>query len=673
MIQLLRETFYFCRQQPVFSILLVFLFLLPFLDGGTHFAAETLLLILPLPFFLLGTATKEINWKKFFGWPIIFWLAFLVFVGISVINSTNQLFSIPAFFQLLGTFLFFILFLLTAGKEDLKYAVGLVLVVSFLLCLLSFYYLFPSSVKPAPMNLVYATHGHSHLADYLLLVIPLALALFLTAKKKKSRLFYGGLLTFFFINFILTFSRGAFLVLPLIILLLIFLLKPKTIAKKLASWLLVLIPIGLLLLILFFSLSSFGLEAKLSQPQHWLVKQLVKPEFQAKRLEYWQQALEGFRTRPLFGFGWGSFEIVALRFQRSTAGWSNYTHNFYLQTLAEAGIFAVLSFLGFLFLSLQRIWQLLMKNKRSPFLLGGLGAIVASCLHSLLDYDWHFPAVFLTFLFLLANLLAWRYQNNKKILSLKLTKGLLIGLSILVFGFGWVQLAGEYFYQIGDYQKTLILSPWPVVSARKMGDKIFEKDFAQGEEIGQKLISLSTQDPSMNYWLADKYYYRGEPGKAAEYYQKAINYNPFGNHYLYQRLGEIYGQLGEEEKREKLYQSFAEKLVKTKAFQKKDDRRARDLYLIGEDYFNRGRLEEVVFWWKKAIEGAPEWSYFHLELASLYMSLVEPGQTEAVLNNCLNFFHPKEHCGQYLERLSKGEDFEPPGYWRSKILEIPKD
>ncbi len=112
------------EKRPIFSLLLVFLFVLPFLEGGTHFAAEVLILILPLPLFLLGTATKEINWKKFFGWPIIFWLAFLVFIGISVINSASLLFSIPAFFQLLAIFLFFILFLSVLKKEDLIYDLG---------------------------------------------------------------------------------------------------------------------------------------------------------------------------------------------------------------------------------------------------------------------------------------------------------------------------------------------------------------------------------------------------------------------------------------------------------------------------------------------------------------------------------------------------------------------
>lgn len=662
------------KQNPVLFLLLGILGILPFLEGGTHIAAEVLILILPLPLFLLGLVSGEIDFKKLPGWLMIFWLIFLISVTTSVVASASQISSIPAFFQLLAIFLFFNLFLLTAGKESLQSAVWLIFLVSFLLSFLGFHYLLPWVEKPAAgMNLVYATYGHSHLADYLLLVIPFALTLFLAAKKEKPKFFFGGLLLFYLISFVLTFSRGAFLVLPPAILLLILLLKPKTAAKKLISWLFILVPIGLLLLILIFSLSSFGIEAKLAQPQHWLVKQIVKPSFQAKRLDYWRQALEGFLARPLFGFGWGTFEIVALRFQNVPAGWSSFTHSFYLQVLTEAGIFAFLSFLTFLFLSLHRIWQLIMKNKRNPFLLGGFGAILAPCLHSFVDYDWHFPAVFLTFLFLLANLLAWHKQGAKKILSLKLTRGLLIGLSILVFIFGWVQLAGEYFYQKGEYQKALAISPWSSVKARKMGDKLFEKNFTQGEQVGLKLISLSPQDPSMHYWLADKYYYAGQLEKAAEYYQKAIEYNPLGNFHLYQRLGEIYVQLGEEEKKDKLYQSFAQKLEKTKAYQEENSRLAKTLYFIGEEYLSQGREKEVASWWEKAYQAAPDWSYFYIDLASLYLDLNEPEKAESVLNTCLNFYYPKNHCQEYLERLSKGIDFEPPGFWRSQIKAISND
>lgn len=655
------------KQNPVFCLLLGILGLLPFLNGGTHFAAGVLILILPLPFFLLGLASGEIKFSRLPNWLIFFWLAFLVFVGISVFTSTSQIFSIPAFFQLLAIFLFFNLFLLTAGKDSLRYSVWLVIVVSILLSLLSFYYLIPWTTKPSEMNLVYATYGHSHLADYLLLVIPFVLAYFLIAKK-QFKLLFGGLSLFYLLSFILTFSRGAFLVLPMAILSLILFLKPQTAAKRLISWLFVLIPLGVLLLILIYSLSSFGIEAKLAQPGHWLVKQIVKPEFQAKRVDYWRQALEGFRARPLFGFGWGTFEIVALRFQKETAGWSNFTHNWYLQTLAEAGVFAFLAFLGFLGFSFWRVWRLVLKD--NPLIIGGFGAILASSLHSLVDYDWHFPAIFLTFLFLLANLVSWKKKRENNLKFNKFYLWGLIFLSFLVFVFGWSQVIGEYFYQKGDYQKALFISPWPAVRVHQLGDKIFEKDFAQGEKIGQRILSMSKQDPSMNYWLADKYYYQGNLGKAAKYYQKAIEYNPLGNYRLYQRLGEIYIKIGQKEKKEELYQFFSQNLDKVKV-EKEDKSLAKTLYQIGQDYLKEGKKEETLFWWQKAPAWAPWWSYFYIEVANLYIELGDLHKAEDVLNNCLNFYYPKEHCQEYLEKLSKGMDFEPPGYWRSKILAIP--
>lgn len=669
--KVVRKWLGWCGQRPVFFLLLTFLFALPFLDGGTHLAAEVLILILPFPLFLLGISQKELKWERIPNWLFLFWLLFLAFVGLSVVGSASLLLSLPAFFQLIGIFLFFSLFLLTANEEGLKKGVSLILAVSFLLCLLSFHFFLPWTGKPASMNLVYATYGHNHLADYLLLTIPLALALFLRARRKKTKLIFSGLLVFYLISFILTFSRGAFLILPFIIFLLIFLSKPKAIFKKFLGWLLVLVPLGFLLLIVAFSLSPFGLEARFVQPGHWLVKQLVKPEFQARRVDYWQQAIEGFLNRPVFGFGWGTFELIALRFQKVTDGWSAYAHNFYLQVLGEAGLFAFLSFVAFIILSLYFSWRRVKKNKSNYYLLGIFGAILASSLHSFLDYDWHFPAIFLTFLFLLTNLVTWRHQQTKGVFFTKLLKTLLLGLAFLVFLFGWIQLAGEYFYQTGDYRKAIVISPWPLEKARKMGDKIFKDDFERGEHVGKKLISLSSSEPSMNYWLGDKYFDQNKLEEAAGYYQKAIIYDPLSNFSLYQKLGEIYGQLGEKEKKEELYQFFFQKMEKTKAYRSYNRRLAKVLYFIGEDYLYQGRKEEVVHWWERSIEPASDWSYFHIELASLYFSLGKREEAEIVLSNCVELPCPREHCQEYLDRLAQGEEFEPPGFLRTDILKIP--
>lgn len=654
------------KQNLVFFLSLLFLFLLPFWDGGTNFLAKIAILILPLPLFLLGLTRGEFRWENLPRGIVWFCLFFLLFAAASVIFSTSQIFSIPDFFQLLAFFLFFFLFLLTPKKNTREFTFGLVAVTALVLSFLSLVYLLPQVAKPTSgMNLVYATYGHSHLADYLVLAIPLVFALFLASPRGKVKILWGFFLVFLLLSLVLTFSRGAFLVLPPVILLLIFLFRPKPISEKLFGGFLVLIPLGILFLILLLSLSSLGLEAKLAEPQHWLVKQLVKPEFQAKRLDFWQQAVQGFLARPWFGFGWGTFELVALRFQKQTLGWSNFAHNFYLQVLAEAGIFALLSFLGFLFFSLRRLWRSVVQDKRNPFLVGGLGAILASSLHSFFDYDWHFPAIFLTFLLLIGTLVGKKSAG----IATGATRGGrlkwgLVGLAFMVFLFGQTQLVGEYFYQKRDYQKALIFSPWPAVRVRQIGDKV------SSEGQLQRILALSSQDPSMHYWVARRYYSLGQLEKATYHYQKAIEYNLWGNYHLYPQLIKLYNQLDKKKEKEQFYRFLAEQLKKNDTLPP-EVALGKIFYFIGEDYLKEEKVEEVIFWWEKAAGAAPEWSYFHLELASFMIQKGDKEGAKKILENCARFRYPKVHCQNYLKKPISENALEPVGFWRGKISEIP--
>jgi len=696
------------KQKPLFFLLLILLGVLAFLDGGTNYLAQVLILVVPFPLLIIGLLSKELNTRLAYQ-PLIIWLFLLVFVATSMFNSTSLILSAPAFFQILSFFLLFYFFLLTVKKENFKYGVWSLFVISFLLCLLSFHYLLPWTEKPKTHNLLYATFGHNHLADYLLIVIPIILAFFLTAKKRKSKLVFGGLLLFYLLSFILAFCRGAFLVLPLVIILLFLLLKPKEKFRKLTMWFLALIPLGLLLLILVVSLSPFGIMTKLNQPENWLVKQFVKPEFYAGRPHYWQNAILEFKERPLFGQG-----II----------WSNSAHNFYLQLLSEAGIFAFLIFLVFIIYSFAKLWRIIKKQK-DPLLVGGFGGILATSLHSFLDFDWYFPAIFLTFLFLVAGLfnLTSSPQDKAMIKFKRQNRFLMLVLVIIVSIFGSLRVVGEVFYRRGDPLMAIKISPWPAVRVRELGTIVFSMDFSQGEELGQKILFLSPRDPAMHYWLGDKYYFYGERKDSIEYYEKAIEYNPLGLHHLYLRLAGLYDEFGEKEKKELLYQSFAKELEETKAFERKDHALARTLYSIAEEYLRDGKDEnEVLFWWERAAMASPgrsylrvlletgyaeqdlrlakslyfigqdlvsqgrnkgavywwgravglgaEWSYFHLELASLYLSLGERDSAKEVLENCLNYFHSRDHCQAYLDRLMTNRPFEPPGYWREDIGSI---
>lgn len=438
-------------------------------------------------------------------------------------------------------------------------------------------------------------------------------------------------------------------------------------------------------------MALFSLSGPEKPPQFvskdWLLRQLIKPDLESNRLDYWREAKEAFLERPLFGYGWGTFEIVALRFQGQTTNWSSSTHNFYLQLLAEGGIFAYLVFVGFLAGVFKVVWEKLEKERSNPFLLGGFGAVLASSLHSFLDYDWHFPAVFLVFLFLCAAQIVetTRYVNTiqhrrwaildcrgaRRVGFTRWVYGLvLISLASLTFVFGQTQLLGEYYYQKGNYSKSLLFSPWPPTKARQVGDKIFTKNQVEGIMAAERIAILSPQDPSMSYWVADKYDLVGNKEKAVEYYEKAITLNPLGNYFLYQKLAGRYVDLGKEEEKESLYRFFAINIEDSNVNSEENNKLAKTLYFIGSDYLKKGKKAETVFWWKEAAKVSPQWSYFYLELASLQKTLGNEEEGRKVLIDCLNFKYPKITCQSYLDKSKINLIIEEPGFWHEKILSI---
>jgi len=64
------------------------------------------------------------------------------------------------------------------------------------------------------------------------------------------------------------------------------------------------------------------------------------------------------------------------------------------------------------------------------------------------------------------------------------------------------------------------------------------------------------------------------------------------------------------------------------------------------------------------------WSYFHLELASLYFNDGNFYKAKEILQACLKFEDPKEHCQSYINSGMAQFKNEKPGFWREKILGI---
>ena len=392
------------------SLLLLLLLILPFMDGGTSEKGQLLLWVFPLPLCLMMIAEDRMRVKVDL---VFFWsFLFLATVAVSLVFTSSLALSIPAFFNLLSLFLLFHLSRsLINNKEELKLVMVVIFMVALGLSFLALWHLLPFVEKPlSALNLFYIGYGHNHLAEYLPFVLVPSLALFFKAENnKKKKLIFGFLSVFFFVILILTFSRTSFLFFPFILFLLIRNLGFNFKRKKTFLFILFLIPLFLLIAITFFSEFSLNNDF-LKQNYPFLKKVLSKPFSYEGRLDYWQQGWQGFLQKPIFGWGWGTFRIVSLRFQDLPFAFSWFAHNFYLQILIEIGVFGFVSLITFIFYSFSKIWDNI-RSKDSYLLIGIFFALIFSCLQSILDFGWHFPAIFLVFLLLLGNLI--NYGKNK--------------------------------------------------------------------------------------------------------------------------------------------------------------------------------------------------------------------------------------------------------------------
>ena len=74
------------------------------------------------------------------------------------------------------------------------------------------------------------------------------------------------------------------------------------------------------------------------------------------RLEYWRQAIEAIKERPLFGSGPRTFYLLSRRLQSAPNSWSWFAHSFPLQTAAETGLVGLSIFLFLICVLFRGSW-----------------------------------------------------------------------------------------------------------------------------------------------------------------------------------------------------------------------------------------------------------------------------------------------------------------------------
>lgn len=112
------------------------------------------------------------------------------------------------------------------------------------------------------------------------------------------------------------------------------------------------------------------------------------------RAELWRGAFLIWREHWILGVGPGNFELLVHRF---APGVRTHANSVYFNTLAEQGIVGI----GALALLLVAMIRPLTGNRRTPLILGTLGAVTAMCFHQVADTIWIYPKVGVLFFALL--------------------------------------------------------------------------------------------------------------------------------------------------------------------------------------------------------------------------------------------------------------------------------
>ncbi len=275
----------------------------------------------------------------------------------------------------------------------------------------------------------------SYLAAFMLFAIGLTFILWQELTKESEELFgsawwgllFGGLILFFAVTLVFTQTRGAYLGFTagfgLLAALLFFFRKTH---KKLAFI------VGSLFLIFLLSASSIFLfkDKSLIKNNQLLnriadISLLTGTSAGRERVLAWQIALEGFRDKPIFGWGPENYDIVFNANYKFLAAkdepWFDSSHNQALDVLSEGGLFLFslyLFWIGSIFYVTGRIFRRGAKEKLTA-------AILASTYLAFLVQGWF---IFDTFPFYLGlfPLLGFAYfeyeaprkhEGNKKIIK----------------------------------------------------------------------------------------------------------------------------------------------------------------------------------------------------------------------------------------------------------------
>jgi tetratricopeptide (TPR) repeat protein/O-antigen ligase len=335
------------------------------------------------------------------GLPVAVYFVISIITSIASVNTHESLSQIGQF----ATYLVFALLAacLVTNEGQATRIPQIVLLLGVLMCIIGVYLYWGEvgEVSQPRMNSIFG--NKNHFGGYLLLVLPLALALYFHASTSRELVAYGATSILFLSCFVLTYSRGTWMSLGFVVPIMAWLMRSLPLKKHLLPRAISILLLTAATVVLINRVSlpyAFERSATAIDSVYAAAIGSEPGGTLAPRVDYWQGAFRIMRDKPFTGTGLGTFGTVFSEYQLKPPNYSKYAHNYFLQTGAEMGVpgllaglwvFLVLGWICYRCLAMARGSQLY------PVTAGLVVSLFASTLHNLVELDWYIPAISILF------------------------------------------------------------------------------------------------------------------------------------------------------------------------------------------------------------------------------------------------------------------------------------
>lgn len=501
------------------------------------------------------------------------------------------------------------------------------------------------------MNLIDVRYGHSHLADLLVFISPIVWSIV----SSKQRLLPKALLGFVYLSALLaTQSRGAWLLVGLFVGMQMFLKSKK-----------------MFLLFLVSLLTVFGIGGSFLKNYKSIEKVIVRPTASA-RLEYWRQAVESIKERPLLGSGPGTFSLTSLRLQSGPNRASWFVHSQPLQIASEMGL---IGFGIFVWLVIAHVffWKKESIINNQNILLWMMALIfIYGAFEFVLDY-------FVIWLLFWAGAGFLSGINQKESSPSKFTPfdtSILLGF-ISIFYILWV-ISVFVTTITGRNDTAYYLAPFDTTNALLR----LTVQPSQVNDIDAGLSLWFHRNNSTILMAIAKSIVQENPDQSVRFFENAVFRDPQNA----ESYGEYVSLLSKRDDKkyiasalsitmkEKInfFDSTTILLLKHSLFEDvgkpktMNEYKAKLYYLLGH-LLLQSAPEKTREMWTLARDLAPGWGYFHVELASLYFYIFnDSNQADNILKDCTKYESARVQCEEIESPLEK------PGRLYKQIQAIPQ-